>query len=113
MGGGIHHLYVETHSWAESLVFWAAMGFELEPGWQSGDGILRPPSGPYVFLRLVPEAQPLALQVYLTAGDLHEVVRNAVVDVERGPYQADWGPRLLDIKDPDGRSFVVRANEEL
>lgn len=113
MHGGVHHLYVETHSWSKSLAFWEAVGFELDPGWGPSDGILRPPAGPYVFLRAVPEDQQLALQVFLAADDLEEVARHPAVGVERGPYQAEWGPNLLDVKDPDGRVFVVRrsANE--
>lgn len=111
MGAGVHHPYVETHSWSRSLAFWQALGFEIEPGWGPSDGILRCAAGPYVFLREVSADQPLALHVYLAADDLHRVAGSPAVQVERGPYDAGWGPSLLDVEDPDGRSFVVRSTQ--
>jgi hypothetical protein len=33
------------------------------------------------------------------------------VRVARPPYDAAWGPRMIDIADPDERSFNVRKND--
>jgi catechol 2,3-dioxygenase-like lactoylglutathione lyase family enzyme len=111
-GSGVHHLYVETHGWDASVAFWEALGFKLDTTFAGrGDGILRPTSGPYVFLRVVPEGQPLAIDVVLAADDLEFVAAQSAVRVARPPYDAAWGPRMIDIADPDERSFNVRKND--
>jgi catechol 2,3-dioxygenase-like lactoylglutathione lyase family enzyme len=109
---GVHHLYVETHSWQESLQFWEAHGFKLDEGWGAGgDGILRPPAGPYVFLREVPEDKQLTFDVCLAADDLEVLAANNSAGAVGAPYEAEWGPRLLHVSDPDGRSLTVREHE--
>src|SRR5688500_18653211 len=105
-GRGIHHLYVETHSWDSSVEFWGALGYRPDTTYVSGppDGILRPEAGdPYVFLREVPADQAdLAFTVVFGTGDVDALASNAAVTVARPPFEAPWGPTFVHLTDPDG-----------
>lgn len=109
----MHHVYVETRSWDESLKFWEALGYRAQPGWGSQrDGILAPEAGgPYIFLREVTDADhPLAFDLVFGAPDLDALAADDRVDVARAPYEQPWGPRFVDIRDPDGRVVMVRTH---
>lgn len=115
MTRGVHHLYVETRDWGQSIAFWEALGFRLEEGWggEQHDGILLPVDGrdPYVFLREAQGDQDgLAFQVVFGARDLDQVVEADVVLVDRQRYASGWGPDLLDVRDPDGRLLTIRED---
>ena len=114
MTSGVHHLYVETRDWDQSLAFWEALGFRLGKGWGAQhDGILLPAdgSGPYVFLREAQDDQAsLAFQVIFGSANLDLVVEAEGVTVDRPRYASGWGPDLLDVRDPDGRLLTIRED---
>lgn len=115
MTSGVHHLYVETRDWDQSIAFWEALGFRLEEGWgaEQHDGILSPVdgNGPYVFLREAQDDQDgLAFQVVFGAPDLGPVVEAEGVLVDRPRYASGWGPDLVDVRDPDGRLLTIRED---
>ena len=114
MTNGVHHLYVETGNWDQSVAFWEALGFRLGEGWGAQhDGILSPAdgSGPYVFIREARDDQDsLAFQVVFGAPDLDMVVKAQGVLVDRPRYASGWGPDLVDVRDPDGRLRIIRED---
>ena len=104
---GIHHVHVETHNWGKSVAFWKALGYELEEDF-GGSGILRPSAAgqPYVYLDEISPNEAPGIHLYLNATE--EFVPAPPVESD-GWHDSHWGTRLLNVSDPDGRSFVLQA----
>ena len=105
---GIHHIHVETHNWGKSVAFWQALGYELAEDF-GGSGILRAtaPGQPYLYLEEVsPDATP-AMQFFLNASEEFAPAKPVVCD--GGWHDSHWDTRLLEVTDPDGRTFIAQV----
>ncbi|HAP75436.1 MAG TPA: glyoxalase [Acidimicrobiaceae bacterium] len=105
---GFDHVYMETHDWAASVAFWAALGFEVEFSTDHGSGMLRNPAGgPTVFLAQQPWEDPLAVELYLAAPAGYEPPPG--VEVVHPFTPTHWGTQVMVIRDPDGRRLRIES----
>ena len=104
---GIHHVYLETHSFGKTAKFWQALGFVLDED-RGTSGLLRPPAGgPYVYVAEVPASQTPRTELYLNADD--EAVPGRPVEVTAPWADTHWGTREMAIRDPDGRTLKLES----
>ena len=106
MTHGIDYLYLETHNWGKTVKFWQQLGFSLDLD-LGRSGRLIHPDGGAIFVEEVPTGQPLAVQVYLKAVD-GETVPGAPAEITKDWHPSHWGTRLLELRDPDGRTVFVQ-----
>jgi catechol 2,3-dioxygenase-like lactoylglutathione lyase family enzyme len=105
---GFGHQYMETHDWGKALKFWQQLGFVLDFDTGHGSGMLsHPAGGPTVFLAEQSIEDPLATEVYLSAGA--DYVAPDGVDVVSPFRETHWGTKVMVIQDPDGHRFRIEA----
>ncbi len=103
----IDYVYLETHNWGKAVKFWQQLGFRLALD-LGRSGRLEPQGGGSgIFLEEVPADRPLAMQVYFRVGD--EMKPDLPVQVTRAWHDSHWGTRLMEVRDPDGRIFVLQG----
>ncbi|HEU5299443.1 MAG TPA: VOC family protein [bacterium] len=103
----IDYLYLETTNWGKAVKFWQTLGFRLVLD-LGHSGRLEPVGGgPGIFLEEVPEGRPLRVQIFLRGPE--EPAPGAPAQVAREWHDSHWGTRLLELRDPDGRTVVVQA----
>jgi hypothetical protein len=106
----IDYIYMQTHNWGKAARFWQQLGFRLVLD-LGHSGRLEPEGGgPGIFLEEVPEGRPLAMQIFLRAGD--ETLPEPPAQVVTPWRDSHWGTRLLEVRDPDGRSIVVQVHPQ-
>lgn len=105
---GIHHLHLRTTDWHRSVAFWRDLGFTLEDA-DGHAGRLRPPGGgPYIWLEAVPEGTQLDPEVYLAVSEPSSP--GDAVDVVSSFTPSHWGTRVMEVRDPDGRTFHLEVH---
>lgn len=103
----IDYVYLETHNWGKAVKFWQQLGFRLALD-LGRSGRLEPEGGgPGIFLEEVPADRPLAMQVYLRVVD--EMKPESPAEVTRSWHDSHWGSRLMEVRDPDHRTFVLQS----
>jgi catechol 2,3-dioxygenase-like lactoylglutathione lyase family enzyme len=99
---GIDHLYVETRSFDDAVAFWERLGFALTRRWgQDGHTAGRLESGG-TFIVLAESANPV-LNVHFGVAEAPALAETLGQPLE----QTHWGARLIRVRDPDGRTFVL------
>jgi hypothetical protein len=104
---GIDYVYLETHNWGKSVKFWQQLGFSLVLDLGTSGKLLPENGGPGIFLEEVPDGRELAVQVYLKVND-SEFQPAPPVETVGGFTPSHWGTRLMTVRDPDGRFFVLQ-----
>ena len=105
---GFDHLYLETHDWERSLVFWRALGFQLDFETDHHSGQLVGPNGSRIFLAEQPQEDPTGMDVYLGMAEA-TTPDAAAVDVVFDWTATHWGTQVMTVRDPDGRLFRLEA----
>ena len=97
----LDHLYLETRSFDETVAFWERLGFTLASTWgQDGHRAGRLESGDaYIVLA---ESETPVLNVHFGVEELEKLGT---------PETTHWGARLIRVKDPDGRTFVLEETK--
>jgi catechol 2,3-dioxygenase-like lactoylglutathione lyase family enzyme len=99
---GVDHLYLETRSFDDAVAFWARLGFTLTQRWgQDGHTAGRLESGG-TFIVLAESTTPV-LNVHFGVGEAEALAETLGQPLER----SHWGARLIRVRDPDGRAFVL------
>jgi hypothetical protein len=102
---GVRSFYIETHNFGKAAAFWQSLGFEhfLDLGGSSG-GFRAADGGAFLFLEEVGEDHQLSCEPYfnLATPDLA-----AGVDIVSPLAETHWGTRLMEVRDPDGRSWKL------
>jgi hypothetical protein len=110
MTRGIAYVYLETHNWGRTVKFWQGLGFRLDLDLGTSGRLVHPDGGPALFVEEMPEDRPLAQQIYLRA-EGEERHPDAPAEIARDWHSSHWGTRLLELRDPDGRSVVVQSGD--
>lgn len=105
---GMEYVYLETHNWGKTVKFWLQLGYRLELDLGTSGRLVHPSGGTALFVEEVPEDREPAMQLYLRAGD--ETRPGPPAEVVRDWYDSHWGTRLLELRDPDGRTLVVQRS---
>ncbi|MDQ7819201.1 MAG: VOC family protein [Armatimonadota bacterium] len=103
----VEYVYLETHHWEESLAFWQRLGFRLALNLGRAGRLEAPAGGTAIFLEEVPGHHSLTMEVYLRAPE--EFEPSGPVQVVQRWHDSHWGTRLMQIRDPDGRTFTVQV----
>jgi catechol 2,3-dioxygenase-like lactoylglutathione lyase family enzyme len=99
---GVDHLYVETRSFDEAAAFWERLGFRLTQRWgRDGHTAGRLESGG-TYIVLAESANPV-LNVHFGVAEAEALAETLGEPIER----THWGARLIRVRDPDGRTFVL------
>jgi hypothetical protein len=103
---GVRSIYIETYNFGKAAAFWKALGFEhfLDLGGSSG-GFRAADGGAYLFLEEVPDGQPLACEPYFNIAG--EAGFGSKVEVVKPLESMHWGTRLMEVRDPDGRTWKL------
>lgn len=103
---GVRSIYIETHNFGKAAAFWKALGFEhfLDLGGASG-GFRAAEGGTYLFLEEVPEERTLACEPYFNIAGSTSF--GSAVDVVTPLEKTHWDTRLMEVRDPDGRSWKL------
>lgn len=107
---GIDYIYLETRDWARSVEFWEGLGFSVVLDLGTSGRLEHPGGGPGIFLQEASPETPLAAGVYLRVTD-PEFRPPPPATIAAGPLTSHWGSRLLTVRDPDGREFVLQWDE--
>ena len=107
MTNGVEYLYLETHNWGKTAKFWLELGFELELDLGTSGRLVHPAGGAALFIEEVPEGHPLAMQIYLRSGS-GDALPGPTAELGRDWYDSHWGTRLLELRDPDGRTTLLQ-----
>ena len=111
MTNGIEYVYVETHNWGKTVKFWQELGFKLELDlWHSGS-LVYPDGGATLFVEEVPFDRALQMQLFLNAADA-ESRPGPPTEIAKDWYAGHWGTRLLELRDPDGRTVVLQHEDQ-
>ena len=110
MTNGIQYIYLETHNWGRTVKFWQELGFELDLDLGSSGRLIHREGGSAIFVEEVPEDREPAQQIYLTSSDTGSP--GAPVEITKDWHASHWGPQLLEVRDPDGRSIVISSGAE-
>lgn len=102
----IDYVYVETYNWGKAVKFWQNLGFTLTLDLGSSGKLQPPDGGPGIFLEEVPKTTTLAQHAYFRVAQ--EFDPESPVEVLSGWEDSHWGSRLLTVRDPDGRVFVLQ-----
>lgn len=104
----VEYVYLETHHWQESLAFWQRLGFRLMLNLGRAGRLEAAAGGTAIFLEEVSRDRPLATEVYLRAPQ--EFDPGSGVEVVRTWHDSHWGTRLMQVRDPDGRTFTIQVH---
>lgn len=102
---GIDYVYMQTHDWRKGAQFWLGLGFELVLDLGNAGKLAPPGGGAGVWLEEVPVETPLSQGVYLTVADPDF---RPPVGMVGEPVDSHWGTRLITVRDPDGREFILQ-----
>lgn len=105
MTKGIDYVYIETHSWAASVAFWKAMGFEVVLDLGTAGRLVHPEDGGAIHLEEISTDRTPGIQMFLKGG---EVEPPEGVEVKADWHPSHWGTELLEVSDPDGRVVTVQ-----
>jgi catechol 2,3-dioxygenase-like lactoylglutathione lyase family enzyme len=105
---GIDYIYLETRDWERSVEFWQGLGFAVVLDLGTAGRLEPPGGGPGIFLQEASAETPLAAGVYLRVTDPEF---SPPMPVVTGPLTSHWGSRLMTVRDPDGREFVLQWPE--
>jgi catechol 2,3-dioxygenase-like lactoylglutathione lyase family enzyme len=98
----IDHVYLETRSFEATVEFWQGLGFKLAATWGTdGHRAGRLESGD-AYIVFAESAEPL-LNVHFSLPDADAFAASRGLTVEK----THWGARLIQAKDPDGRTVVL------
>ena len=111
MTNGIHYIYLETHNWGKTVKFWQQLGFDLDLDLGTSGRLIHREGGSAIFVEEVPEDRALAQQIYLHASDT-STSPGPPVEIEKDWHASHWGPKLLEVRDPDGRSIMISSGAE-
>jgi len=106
MSEGIAMFVMETHNWGKTAKFLQRVGFALDFETDHGSGQLSNGDGPPVFVVEVPESQEpkTALVVAVPSEEV-----DADLDVVAPFEDTHYGTREMTVRDPDGRTWILRA----
>jgi hypothetical protein len=107
MTEGMEYVYLETHNWGKTVKFWLEFGYELELDLGTAGRLAHPSGGTALFIEAGPADRELATQLYLRASD-PEARPGPTAGLARDWCDSHWGTRLLELRDPDGRTIVVQ-----
>jgi catechol 2,3-dioxygenase-like lactoylglutathione lyase family enzyme len=106
---GIRLLYLETHDWERSVVFWQELGFKVEFETDHRSGVLVAENGTRVFLAEQSLDDPLGADIYLAVDNSVACVPEALPEVVREFTPTHWGTQVMTVRDPDGRLLRLEA----
>ncbi len=104
---GVEYVYLETHNWGRTAKFWLELGFELDLDLGSSGRLVHRGSGFALFIEEVPDDRPLAVQFYLRASS-PDSRPGPTAELARDWHDSHWGTRLLELRDPDGRTLFLQ-----
>ncbi|WP_033294802.1 glyoxalase/bleomycin resistance/dioxygenase family protein [Amycolatopsis jejuensis] len=106
MTDGITMLVVETHNWGKTAKFLQRLGFGLDFETDHNSGQLSGGDGPPIFVVEVPAGQePKTAVVVAVPEDSVDPELDVIAPFEDTHY----GTREMTVRDPDGRTWVLRA----
>jgi uncharacterized glyoxalase superfamily protein PhnB len=106
---GIEAVFLETHSWGKAAKFFQVLGYEIDFATDHNSGQLRNGDGPSLFISEVPESEPTRRHVVLHVADADAFELDSSVEVVSGWEDTHWGTRLMTVRDPDGREWMLQA----
>ena len=106
---GIESVVLETHNWGRAAGFFKAMGYDLEFETDHNSGMLRNGDGPFVFIVEVPQDREAGMQVVFKVADADAFRPGDGVEVVTPFEETHYGTREATVRDPDGRTWTVRA----
>jgi Glyoxalase-like domain len=106
---GIEAVFLETHNWGKSAKFFQGLGYEIEFATDHDSGQLRNGEGPYLFISEVPETAPTRRHLVLGVADADAFEPDASVAIVSPWEDTHWGTRLVTVRDPDGREWMLQA----
>ncbi len=110
MTRGIEYVYLETHNWGKTVKFWQKLGFTLDLDLGRSGRLIHPDGGAAVFVEEVPSTQPLEHQLYLRAAR-PDARPEAPAEIAKEWHASHWGTRLLELRDPDGRTVILQHGD--
>lgn len=102
-------MYLTTHNWGKAAKFFQALGFALEFETDHNSGQLRNGAGPYLFIAEVPKSEVPKAHIVLKLADADAFQAEPIVDVVTPFEDTHWGTRVMTVRDPDGRVWMLQA----
>jgi uncharacterized glyoxalase superfamily protein PhnB len=106
---GIEAVFLETHNWGRAAKFFQGLGYEIVFATDHNSGQLCNGDKPYLFISEIPESKPVKRHTVLTVPDADEFALDPGVEVVSPWEDTHWGTRLMTIRDPDGREWMLQA----
>lgn len=106
---GIGSVVLETHNWGRAARFFTDLGFELDFETDHHSGQFRAGEGPTVFVVEIPEDRAPRMQVVLQVPDADAYEPAPALDVVSPFEDTHYGTREMEVRDPDGRTWTIRA----
>jgi methyltransferase (TIGR00027 family) len=110
---GIEAVFLETHNWGKAAKFFQQLGYEVEFATDHNSGQLRRGDSPSLFISEIPESEPTRRHVVLAVADADAFELDASVEVVNEWEDTHWGTRLMTVRDPDGREWMLQAPREM
>jgi uncharacterized glyoxalase superfamily protein PhnB len=109
MTDGIGAVFLETHNWGKAAKFFQKLGYTVEFETDHNSGQLRNGDGPSLFISEVPESEPTRRNIVLAVADADALELDASVEIVAQWEDTHWGTRLMTVRDPDGREWLLQA----
>lgn len=105
----LDHLYIETTNWDDSVLFWEGLGFSFAEQWgNNGHQAGRLVHGDAVVVLAEVDGDP-KMNVFFGVAGIDELVASAP-SIATKPHDTHWGTRLVQVTDPDGRTFALEES---
>ena len=109
MTDGIEAVFLETHNWGKTAKFFQMLGYTIDFATDHNSGQLRNGDGPYVFIAEIPEDQPTRRHLVFGVADVDAVDLDSSIEVVSPWEDTHWGTKLMTVRDPDGREWMLQA----
>jgi hypothetical protein len=109
MTDGIEAVFLETHNWGKAAKFFERLGYTIEFDTGHNSGQLINSVGPSVFIAEIPGDQPTRRHVVFGVASESALELDASIEVVSPWEDTHWGTRLMTVRDPDGREWMLQA----